>query len=213
MGIRIVKTVTNEIVKLKRESIWEDYKVIQQHSATDNHIYRWIQIILRSLNGAQGGANSDMASNLLSTPENSMKASGEPPEQELKSLIEELRHPEMFETAIPKLYAFLERNQQLDLNEYLQDCSKTFQDFIKKNLEKFSKGQKEENKEEGMLGSLKSTNHSDNSKENQEQDFKAGALSTSNRVIEYQSKLQGIKQRFNQKAGDNTASNKDSIQP
>ena len=51
MGIRIVKTVTNEIVKLKRESIWEDYKIIQDHSSTDHHIYRWIQIILRSLNG------------------------------------------------------------------------------------------------------------------------------------------------------------------
>jgi cytoskeleton-associated protein 5 len=28
MGIRIVKTVTNELVKLKREAIWEPYKVI-----------------------------------------------------------------------------------------------------------------------------------------------------------------------------------------
>jgi len=28
MGIRIVKTVTNELVKLKRESIWEAYRVI-----------------------------------------------------------------------------------------------------------------------------------------------------------------------------------------
>src|SRR3569833_4102844 len=40
MGIRIVKTVTNELVKLKRESIWEAYRVIQCHSQPDNHIYR-----------------------------------------------------------------------------------------------------------------------------------------------------------------------------
>ena len=31
MGIRIVKTVANELVKLKRESIWEAYKVIENH--------------------------------------------------------------------------------------------------------------------------------------------------------------------------------------
>src|SRR6185436_7158165 len=31
MGIRIVKTVVNELVKLKRESIWEAYRVIQCH--------------------------------------------------------------------------------------------------------------------------------------------------------------------------------------
>lgn len=28
MGIRIVKTVINELVKLKRDSIWEPYRVI-----------------------------------------------------------------------------------------------------------------------------------------------------------------------------------------
>ncbi len=49
MGIRIVKTVTNELVKLKRETIWEAYRVIQLHGQPDNHIYRWIQIILKSL--------------------------------------------------------------------------------------------------------------------------------------------------------------------
>jgi hypothetical protein len=32
MGIRIVKTVVNELVKLKREKIWEAYSVIQCHN-------------------------------------------------------------------------------------------------------------------------------------------------------------------------------------
>jgi hypothetical protein len=49
MGIRIVKTVINELVKLKRESIWEAYRVIQCHGKQDKDIYKWIQIILRSL--------------------------------------------------------------------------------------------------------------------------------------------------------------------
>ena len=109
-----------------------------------------------------------MTSNLLTTPESSTKSS-QLPDQELQSIIEELRHPEMFEAAIPKLYTFLEKNPQMDLNEFLQDCSKTFQDFIKKNLERYRNSQKEEQKEgDGLIKSMQSTNHSDNSKGNQD---------------------------------------------
>ena len=35
MGVRIVKTVTNEIVKLKKEDIWQHYEVVQQHPTAD----------------------------------------------------------------------------------------------------------------------------------------------------------------------------------
>ena len=50
--------------------------------------------------------------------------------------MEELRQPDKFESAIPKLYKFLESNPQIELNDYLQECSKTFQQFIKNNLDK-----------------------------------------------------------------------------
>jgi hypothetical protein len=45
----MVKTVMNEIVKLKREAVWEAYSVIKCHDKADRHISRWIQIILNSL--------------------------------------------------------------------------------------------------------------------------------------------------------------------
>jgi hypothetical protein len=44
-----VKTVLNEIVKLKREDIWTAYNVVRCHSSPDNDIHRWIDIILVSL--------------------------------------------------------------------------------------------------------------------------------------------------------------------
>lgn len=72
MGIRIVKTVVNELVKLKRESIWEAYRVIQCHGQADNHIYRWIQIILKSLQ-TQG-----------STPTGSAGSTANPADFEIK---------------------------------------------------------------------------------------------------------------------------------
>ena len=42
LGIRIVKTLINEVVKLKREKIWESYSVIEDHPIVDNHIKKWI---------------------------------------------------------------------------------------------------------------------------------------------------------------------------
>ena len=53
MGIRIVKTVVNEVVKIERENIWEAYKVVECHGKKDNDIQRWITIILRSFNSTQ----------------------------------------------------------------------------------------------------------------------------------------------------------------
>lgn len=48
MGIRITKTIINELVKIKQQKIWEDYKVVQAHPKLDNHISRWIKVLLES---------------------------------------------------------------------------------------------------------------------------------------------------------------------
>lgn len=42
MGIRITKTVINELVKIKGEQIWESYSLVERHLKADNHISRWI---------------------------------------------------------------------------------------------------------------------------------------------------------------------------
>jgi|LauGreDrversion4_2_1035121.scaffolds.fasta_scaffold23374_7 hypothetical protein len=49
MGIKTVKTVINELIKIRRESIWEDYASVKMHHIADQHMYKWIQIILKSL--------------------------------------------------------------------------------------------------------------------------------------------------------------------
>lgn len=38
LGTRIVKTIINELVKLKGARIWEHYSVVQMHPAKDTHI-------------------------------------------------------------------------------------------------------------------------------------------------------------------------------
>lgn len=122
MGIRIVKTVVNELVKLKRESIWEAYRVIQCHGQADNHIYKWIQIILKSLQTQGSGTDSG-------------GSTANPIDFEIKAVMIELRNPEKFDTAIQKLNRLLEQNPHIDINDYLNECSKSFQTFIKTNLE------------------------------------------------------------------------------
>lgn len=49
LGLRIVKTLINEVVKLKREAVWEHYVVVENHPAEDKHLRKWIQVILKSL--------------------------------------------------------------------------------------------------------------------------------------------------------------------
>ena len=48
VGIRITKTIVNELVKLKRETIWNYYEGVESHPENDIYIKRWIDIILKS---------------------------------------------------------------------------------------------------------------------------------------------------------------------
>lgn len=76
----------------------------------------------------------------------------------MRQLIDELKNSEMFENAIPKLHKYLLSHPQVDLNEYLAECSKTFADFIKKNLDKHRNTLREEQKYDN---SKNSTSNSD----------------------------------------------------
>lgn len=51
VGIRITKTIVNELVKVKREEIWDYYGSIDAHGTQDIYIKKWIEIILMSLSG------------------------------------------------------------------------------------------------------------------------------------------------------------------
>lgn len=42
LGVRIVKTLVNEVVKIKREEIWICYEIVEKDAEADNHIKKWI---------------------------------------------------------------------------------------------------------------------------------------------------------------------------
>jgi hypothetical protein len=49
VGIRITKTIVNELVKIKKEKIWDYYGGVDAHAIPDIYIKKWIEIILMSL--------------------------------------------------------------------------------------------------------------------------------------------------------------------
>jgi len=54
VGIRITKTIVNELVKLKRDSIMDYYGAVESHMVQDIYINKWIKIILMSISDDDG---------------------------------------------------------------------------------------------------------------------------------------------------------------
>ncbi len=105
--------------------------MIQEHQQPDQHIQRWITIILKSLPGSAGTTAPPV-------PTDQPGGLSQSKDQSLKMLIEEIKNSEKFEATIPKVAAFLKEHPQVNIDHYLKDCSKTFTGFVKQHLEKFS---------------------------------------------------------------------------
>ena len=135
MGIRIVKTLVHEMVKIKQHSILESYRVVQEHEAEDKHLNRWIRIILNSFEQQpppqqQQSAPADGSGSQANTQQNTLDC-------EMADIIQELRGTETFDSGISKLYDFLQKNPQLSLDYYIKDLSSNFQNMIRNNLESY----------------------------------------------------------------------------
>jgi len=78
IGSRIIKTIVNEVVKLKKEEIWESYKLVQDHPKPDLHIKRWITVIIRSLRTSSSAQRSLPAPAILSETKKNSLLSGTP---------------------------------------------------------------------------------------------------------------------------------------
>jgi len=127
MGIRIVKTLVHEMVKEKKRSILDAYKVVGRHEVEDKHLHRWINIILNTLDPQEAGG----------TMTSDSSASGSHPEREIAQIITELKSTDTFQTAISKLHNFLAKNPRLSLETYIRDLSQHMKDMIRSNLESY----------------------------------------------------------------------------
>lgn len=157
LGIRIVKTLINEIVKLKGESIWQSYTVIENHPSPDNHIKKWIQIIIKSLqlNNPSSGQTRQSSQG----PEPVQGGSKMVVEYEFKKILQDLRDPTKYENGIARLDKFTKNNPHYDYKDKLDRESEQFSKKVISSLTQAKNG-----------NSWKSTSNSDSlgGKANQE---------------------------------------------
>lgn len=109
MGIRIVKTLVHETVKIKQHSILQSYKVVENHEVEDKHLHRWIKIILNTIEPSASGASGTLGQSMDSS-------AGAVQDREFTQIITELKSTDSFQAAIPKLHNYLERNPHLHLD-------------------------------------------------------------------------------------------------
>ena len=128
MGIRIVKTIVNELVKVHQRPIWDAYKVIEQHEAKDRHIHRWIKIILNCQEKEQAGhaphVNGEEAIDRVENMDPQERQ--QEIDDELSAIFGELRNTDQFEAAIPKLNNFLLAHPEIDLKARMSSLSAHF---------------------------------------------------------------------------------------
>eukprot|EP01022_Parablepharisma_sp_SALTPOND_P032949 TRINITY_DN878_c0_g1_i1.p1 TRINITY_DN878_c0_g1~~TRINITY_DN878_c0_g1_i1.p1 ORF type:complete len:2064 (+),score=290.39 TRINITY_DN878_c0_g1_i1:8288-14479(+) len=117
IGIRVIKTIVNELVKFKKEHIWEDYnKAIENSSKPDLHLKRWINIILKSLSAT--------------VPE--------PPQpDELREIFKGLNSQTTFKEAIKSLSEYIQKHPHTDLNQYFASCSHAFSQLVLSSLNEY----------------------------------------------------------------------------
>lgn len=139
IGIKTIKTILNELVKLYKEKIWEFYGTVQSHPIPDTYIQRWITVILRPLSNnntvsprplntlspisavdrsdkktpAQNPANVFNYNFNASQSQQSQQGdnAGESQENfEIRQLVESLKRTDNFEKGIQALYEAILRN-------------------------------------------------------------------------------------------------------
>ena len=99
--IRIAKTLIHETVRIKGESIWDYFQVIEEHPQNDQRMKKWIKIILQNQEG-----DLDDSRVVQRQPQPAQ----EPPNQariyieiEIKRIVQELEDPHKYQQGLMKL--------------------------------------------------------------------------------------------------------------
>ena len=143
IGTRMVKTIINELVRNKREAIWDYYQLVQKHEHPDTHINRWITIILKSFYTVP-----HTPSRPPTTPTQQAPSTAAPHLQpkespdELKEIFKGLNSQATFYEAIKSLSEYLDRHPHLDVAQYFTSCSKAFTDYVMNSMQKYRSQQK-----------------------------------------------------------------------
>ena len=134
MGLRLGKTLLNELVKAKREDIWKEYKIIEQLGKPDEHIKKWITLVLKSF--SSGGSQNG-------NPEKEVQQSSFNPltketSEELKEIFKDLNSQATMQKAIQRLSEYIAKHPTFDLKQYFGSCSNAFSEFVISSLQQYT---------------------------------------------------------------------------
>jgi len=121
IGIRMAKTIVNELVKIKGKLIWEDYNKANIKD-TDTSIKKWINLLLASTHPMPVAIQS-------SVPAQSI--------DELKEIFKQINSQPTFKEGIKRLSEYLATNPHTDLSPYFVSCSKPFKAYIMESLKRY----------------------------------------------------------------------------
>eukprot|EP00826_Nyctotherus_ovalis_P013477 TRINITY_DN13652_c0_g1_i1.p1 TRINITY_DN13652_c0_g1~~TRINITY_DN13652_c0_g1_i1.p1 ORF type:complete len:294 (+),score=106.47 TRINITY_DN13652_c0_g1_i1:48-884(+) len=108
-GVKIIKNLLIELVRSRKEAIWEDYNAsVKTHTSGDIYLSRWIGATLKSL-----------------FPKGKERLN-----EQLKEIFLGFRSKETIEESIEKLSELIKANPGFSVDEYLASCSSRLRQFI-----------------------------------------------------------------------------------
>ncbi|KAM3139866.1 hypothetical protein pb186bvf_008108 [Paramecium bursaria] len=112
-AVKTIKVVLQQLVKLKGESIWEVYQIVERSNSQDQFLSKWIQAFL---------ANIQYQPTQASMPESQLMNNTQNKEdQELKEIQDLLNKPQFLEIGINKLVDKIRKNPNLNWTKYVKD--------------------------------------------------------------------------------------------
>eukprot|EP00826_Nyctotherus_ovalis_P009795 TRINITY_DN12591_c0_g1_i1.p1 TRINITY_DN12591_c0_g1~~TRINITY_DN12591_c0_g1_i1.p1 ORF type:complete len:426 (-),score=99.94 TRINITY_DN12591_c0_g1_i1:68-1345(-) len=127
-GVRLAKTIINELVKVRGNEIWKDYKKIEEHERQDVCMRRWISFALKT---------TILSSSVTKTGESRALHSDESL-AELKEIFKQLNSKGGFQSGIASLSQYMAKHPEIDLSPYFVSCSKSFKDYVMDALKRSS---------------------------------------------------------------------------
>lgn len=113
LGLKAMKTIVNEIVKILGEDIHNVYSIISEHHIDDAYMAEWIDICLKALAHSQ----------------NAQSSSGNKAEI-LKDIVTKLMASKTYGQGVSELALFLENNPNIDISAAFSCIPESFQEKI-----------------------------------------------------------------------------------
>eukprot|EP00826_Nyctotherus_ovalis_P017785 TRINITY_DN15258_c0_g2_i2.p1 TRINITY_DN15258_c0_g2~~TRINITY_DN15258_c0_g2_i2.p1 ORF type:complete len:411 (-),score=86.65 TRINITY_DN15258_c0_g2_i2:889-2121(-) len=118
--LRISKTTISELVKIRGDNIWTDYKPIESLNS-DTHIKTWISILLKPINIQE--SNGSEVVRIESA-------------DDLKGIFRGMSSQSTFQDAVKKLKMYAMRHPEINVEKYFAACSKGFKEHVMNSLRK-----------------------------------------------------------------------------